>query len=393
MAANNKKVLHEQQNVVSGSVEEKEYLDRLSRQIMDVNVEFTDFISKADASHKYVAERADAINSDYNQRLMMMITMPLRRGCSRDAILQSVGVAAGALLFSKDFRKSCSATVQNMMYPFVQAKADKAGPNSFWSKQRDKLAMAEKGRLPLTPESAAVMHLGFCKGAYNKMREPGADKAKVLKDYKLAVKSLQTMAFDDGISGDVLNQSVRTIAGQLIERDPRLAVCFEELSIRGVSRGAGKVEDMVETWRGEYLDSTGNEFKGSFNPRVPRTKDEYGRLFSNFLNKQFENCKSTDELIEVMKQAEHKQVRDKYMECMMQDGMTPDQIRTNVTQYLNKGVNDWCVKNNIKTKGQSGPRPQSGHKGPSKKGTKRPVNPDPTPPDLVQPADDIDFEP
>lgn len=385
------KVLHQQQSVTAGSMEEKQHLDHLTQDIMNMNVEFVDFISKSKASKEYVTQRHDSINNDYNQRLMMMITMPLRRGCNKDAVLQSIGIAAGAMLFSKDFRKSCSATVQNMMYPYVSMLADKSKPGGFWDKQRQKLSVAEKGRLPFTPESAAVMHLGFCKNAYNRMREPGADREQVLKEYKEAVQTLHSMARDDGISGEVLNQSVRTIAGQLIERDPKLAVCFEELSMRGVARGQGKVENMYETWQGEYLDSSGKPYKGSFNPRIPRTSDEYGRVFSKFFSEQFQDCKTTEMLTDKMKSPEHKQLVNKYVEFMRQDGMKIEDIRTHMMGYMRQGVMDWCDRNNIKTKDShkpgpspqnkkstSGPKKNPGPKGPKAgpRSSKKPTSPD-----------------
>lgn len=355
------KVLHQQQSVTAGSMEEKQHLDHLTQDIMNMNVEFVDFISKSKASKEYVTQRHDSINNDYNQRLMMMITMPLRRGCNKEAVLQSIGIAAGAMLFSKDFRKSCSATVQNVMYPYVSMLADRSKPGGFWDKQRQKLSVAEKGRLPFTPESAAVMHLGFCKNAYNRMREPGADRDQVLKEYKEAVQTLHSMARDDGISGEVLNQSVRTIAGQLIERDPKLAVCFEELSMRGVSRGQGKVENMHETWQGEYLDSSGKPYKGAFNPRIPRTPDEYGRVFSKFFSEQFKDCTTTDMLTDKMKSPELKQLCNNYVKFMLQDGMKIEDIRTHMMGYMRQGVMDWCDRNNIKTKASQkpGPNPQT----------------------------------
>lgn len=359
--AQDKKVLRQQQNVVSGSMEEKQYLDKLSQQIMDVNVEFVDFVAKGDASKKWAAERSDAVNNDYNKRLMMMITAPLRRGCNRDSILQTIGIVAGAMLFSKDFRKTCTATVQNMMYPYVQMKADKSGPNSFWARQRDKMAFDEKGRLPLTPESAAVMHLGFCKNAYNKMREPGANRDEILKNYKEAVATLHGQANEDGISPAVLNQSIRTIAGQLIERDPNLALCFEELTMRNVSRGAGKVDNMTEVWQGEYKGSDGKDFTGYFNPRVPRTADEYSRVFGKFFSDELKGCKTVEEMAEKMKTKEHKQQRDMYIELMMQDGIPLDNVQDSVKAYMKQSVQSWCDKNNIRTtqsrKGPSNQKP------------------------------------
>ena len=365
------KVLQQQQSVVSGSAEEKQYLDRLTRDILDMNVDFVDFVSKSKASKEYVAQRTDSINNDYNQRLMMMITMPLRRGCNKESILQSIGVAAGAMLFNKEFRKSCSATVQNLMYPYVSAIADRSKPGGFWDTQRRKLSMAQNGRLPLTPESAAVMHLGFCKNAYNLMREPGADRDKILKDYKSAVTTLRSMAKDDGISPDVLNQSIRTIAGQLIERDPKLSICFEELSFRGVKRGAGKVENMTETWKGEYLDASGEAFAGAFNPRVPRTREEYGAVFAKFFSEQFDSCKTPEALADKMRTKEHKQLRDGYMDLMMQDGMAIEQVHEYVTEYMRQGVDAWCNKNGIRTKDGS-KRSQPRKEGPGKQPNRQP---------------------
>lgn len=123
------------QVLISGSPQEKEYLDKLSQDILNANEEFVDFIARQQSCSHTIRNKTESINAQYNQRLFTMMVMPLRQGVDKQSLLQAVGFAAGALLMSPDFRKTCAASVQNIMYPYVEQKANKAGPDSFWGKE------------------------------------------------------------------------------------------------------------------------------------------------------------------------------------------------------------------------------------------------------------------
>lgn len=403
-----KKVLNQKTKdyVVSGSADEKQYLDELSQKIMDVNEEFVDFVARQKSSDALSKQRASLLNNQYNQRLFMMLTTPLRQGLNKRSLLMTIGIGAGAMLMSPDFRKSCSASVQNMMYPYIEKLAQNAKPGSFWARQKNRMELAANGgRLPLTTESAAIMHLGLTKNAFNKMRQPGANVDKINEDYQKAMSSLNEMVGADGLDMSEVQRSVRTMAGQLMERDPKLAMCFAETSVYGIKRGPGQVKDDGVVWRGEFVDGKNREFNGTFAPRVPmdaakwektleefyydETKDcetsqdvmkvlsspefkqnrrmrmdamftdgldekavrkctgsymdhMYGSMFNMYCNELFKDCKTRDDMLGALKSDKGQDDRRKYLEVMLDDGLSEEQVRAGVRKYMNKSIQNWA---------------------------------------------------
>ena len=333
-----KKVLNANKSgetVLSGSPDERQYIESLTRQLADVNEEFVDFVARSKACSKNVLGRRELINSQYNQRLFMMISRPLQRGVNKESLLETIGVAAGAMLMSPDFRKACSASVQNIMYPYVQKMAERSKPGSFWERQAVRMDMVEHGgRLPLTPQSAAIMHLGFSRNAYNKMREPGADVSQIMQDYQEAVDTLYNMAQEDGLSSRDVHRSVRTIAGQLIEKDSRLATCFNELAFDDVVRGQGEVRADCTVWRGEYLDRKGKPFRGAFTPREPMDADHYATALDRVKKASFKDCKTSDEMYEVLSSEKQVETRQKYMTAMFTDGLSDKDVKQVMGRHM-----------------------------------------------------------
>lgn len=354
-----KKELKKPNYVIKGSKDEAAYLKQLENDILKADDDFIAYcetkglaeLQKQDfVQHKFDSDSPmNMMNMWYQRQMMIACVEPLSKGVNKDSIIESIGMYAGMCLVSPSFRKECHATVANVLYPAVEKKAENAGPNSIWAKQRDKvLQAANYGYMPLTPKSAALMQIGFARGCYNKMREPGANPNEVYSQYEQAMDLLRTRAENDGISGADIDRNMRTIVGQMLEKDPKNAMYFNQTAYGGIERApyetvydnngeAGKV------WRGQFLDKNGNSYQGGFSPRMPQDKSWH----EENIKANFESCWakcSTVQDVEGMnhddKMADNVQMWRDMMRADVQD-VTDVEIENCMNKSWNACQNDW----------------------------------------------------
>lgn len=329
------KTLPPKQYLEVGSPEEHAYLDQLSNDIVEVNIHFVTHIKEMNASlekKEQLESNVDMLNIVYQRQLMLKCVEPLTHGVNTDNVIQAVGMYAGICLVSPSFRKDCHSLVQNVMYPAIERKAERSGPNSIWAKRRDAILRDQNGgRLPLTPQSAALMEIGFMERAYGKMRVPNADIDAVINEYNEAVSLLHKCAEIDGITEEELNQSTRTIVGQMAERDPRYKNFVDELAFNNIERGEyytvtatgpdGKTMVTKEVWQGEFFEKDGSAYTKGFSPRQPGTTDDMLREFNTYINQTFSSCKTADALLSTMSNKNYQQECDRYCTMMVDDTM------------------------------------------------------------------------
>ena len=345
--------------VKAGSVEEAQYLAQLQADILAVDDDFIQYVQNAGKPKDGKVEtEMDLMNRYYCQRMLLSCVEPLSKGVGADSVVDSIGMYVGMCLTSPDFRKEIGASVRDTMHAAVERKAEKAGPNSIWAKQRDKILQEQnQGRLPLTPKSAALMEIGFSRRAYDEMRKPGTNIDEVMRQYQKAIDMLHTTARHDGIDAQVLRQTTNTIIGQMMEKDPSLIKYFNETAYDGVSRGEyhtvtetiqtdhGPEQVSKEVWSGEFQNDDGSVFTGSFTPRRPKAQEEHVNNMGNFLRGEFYDCRTADQLREKMHDENHKQVRNLYMEMMLADGMPIDEVETNTANLLRAHLQGWMDNN------------------------------------------------
>lgn len=341
------KVLQEPPHVMKGSREEAEMLREFEYELYQVDDNMTKYIADRtlEKQQKPINEGLDMINMMYHRRMFAVAASPLSQGVNAGSIIESMGMLAGMCLASPSFRKTVKNTVRNALYPVAEKMAMK-NPNSAWAAYRDKVLREENnGRLPLTGKSAAIMQIGFLRGAYAKMRQPDANVSDVLNEYDTAVGLLNEQAEHDGVSKDDIALNMRTIIGQMVERDPNLAHFVEELGYGTVTRDPDRQVEVdgqtYNSWCGEYTSKDGEPFTDAFHPRVPASEASYSNMWVDFVRDNIKDCKSYKQVHDKFNSPDFVRGRDEKFQMMMDDGFSDESIKNMTTKLFGACVRDW----------------------------------------------------
>ena len=338
--------------ITVGSSQEREEMDKLMKQLQKTQIDFVDYAKDRLVLEKSLdaqTEQAKQMTRLYCRAGMMLCLAPLRKGIKPASILKTVGLWMGCCMFSKTFREELNYTVREAMYPAVVKKAEKAGPDSIWA-VRKKQMEADKngGYMPLTPDSAAILKLAFCKQAYEKMREPGTDVEAVMRQYDEAEAALYRHAEKDGISPQMLDRSMRTIAGNMIAQDPSVAMMFAETAYGVVARGANTVHEQhikeitgvkiktYERWEGRYETDDGEEFTGAFRPRVPEPVNTIRQMRRGLWIVALDDAKTPEEVMEKLYSPEIMAQQRRYLDMLLIDNDISEDDLDNLNQYVQK---------------------------------------------------------
>lgn len=312
-----------------GSVTESEEMHKLETELNDTvtqyNFDLSRYIAKSEHYLDYpeqIEKKSSSINQMYQQRMFMMCAMPLARGLSADSVIGSVGMYAGMCMVDKDFHRNIKRNLGNSLAPVAENFAEKI--NAKYPPGHPLKTMADKaqtwrdnfikkengGRMPFTPQSAAVQDLAIHTMAYNAMREPGADIDKIKTQFSDARERLFELAQRDGISKEDICQQVRVIVGKQCMREERAAQFGEHEDTMGgrmnicsgmfteMNPGSGNCdvhrndfhkEDVLqydengepcmkekEIWNGEFTMADGENYEpyvGDFTPRPPDSSE------------------------------------------------------------------------------------------------------------------------
>lgn len=252
------------------------------------------------------------MNSEIMQRRMLYACAnQLRGGLSVGKILSAAGMYVGIMAMSPQLRATANKMKADVFGKAVDHMAENPDKKflgrdavmNHLAKKRDAyLAAANDGRMPFTPETAAVADIRLSREAYEKMRqtdglktpeEIAAHQANVMHRYKDARAVLHEMMGADGVTMADMAQSQRTIVTKFAQRDPKYAKMFSEMGYgtwvkddpMRVTRNVYDENNMphakdFDVWRGGYTDSeTGEEVNptATFTVREPMTDDDYVR--------------------------------------------------------------------------------------------------------------------
>lgn len=287
---------------------EKEQVDRLISEIEDVQYDMVTFttdgqawIDIQDPSQRTHQQR---IMSELMQRRMLYsCAAQLRGGLSAMKILTAVGMYMGMAAMSPQFRNMTNnlkaaglGSVVNYLseHPERKILGSNFVLNGLKNKRDSYLKAANDGRMPFTPETAAVADIRMAKEAYTQMRDGQHDPDEVMARYNDARETLYNMMSIDGVSKTDMARSQRVIIGKIMDRDPSYKSMFAEMGYdewiksapheeRWVTFDENNVARQVKAhvWRGEYekMDWQGNTVKipddTVFNVRKPMSDLEY----------------------------------------------------------------------------------------------------------------------
>lgn len=326
-------------HIAVGSSMEKEEISRLEQKIVDVQSNYLNYVEKNLQYDKNVSEqneKSSAMTRFYCLAVAGLCLAPLRKGVNAKTVMKTIGLWACCSFLSKTFREETNQVVSDVLAPLVKKKAANAGENSIWQKRKEQL---NNGEFPLTPESAALMKIAFCKQAYADMHKDGANVNQILSKYREAEQQLYVEAQKAGIKPEVLDKSMRTIVGNLVERDPEFVKVFNETAYDYVSRGEDTVytqkyqasdgvkERSYSKWEGNYTDISGNNFTQAFTPREPETVNHLRRLSSDAWFLQMNKAHTPEEWGEAVSSDDIRHKQQKYLSLMMEDnGLSPDEL-------------------------------------------------------------------
>lgn len=357
-----KKVLNSKRYIEKGSVEEQRQLYELQQELMRADEDAVTFVAKNFRTKKDDTKKdMDTFTKMYYQRCLMKMAMPLQNGLSVDSAIQSVGMYAGMCLFSKDFRQNCHDIVRDVVYPYVERKANAAGPGSVWWDRKNQMLMEKDGRIPLDSKTVAIMDLGLCRGCYNKMREPGANVDAVHKEYTEAFRVLYEQAKADGVSPDDIKHDAHVIVGKFMEHDPSVAQFFEKTGdfsvtmddYKTVQNGDGTT---ARVWDGEFKNKDGTPFEGVFVPRAPYGMSTFRSMMSDMLDENFANCPTFTDLENSYKDLKYVQKRDILFSMMRADGFDDEAIKQSATEVMRDRFQAWADSHSDAVKEETGKR-------------------------------------
>lgn len=311
------------------------------------------------------------------RRMLYACASQLRGGLSAGKVLSAIGMYAGMSALNPAFRDMVTnmkaqglGTALNLMADHPDKKF--LGRNlltKMMTEKRDKyLAAANQGRMPFTPETAAVADIRMAKEAYMQMRDGKHDPAEVMDRYNEAHSTLDSLMKEDGVSREDMARSQRIIIGKAVERDPSYKDMFREMGY-GTWVQAEPTEERVpvydenniphmetiHVWRGEYetydvngasvpVDST-----ATFTVREPMTDMEYAKNVMQVMDEHDNafDLANPDELHtarEDMTRVVHRVNGDKTATCASRnpdDQMAFAKACADMSAYRDMAMADW----------------------------------------------------
>lgn len=359
-----------------------EQMQKLMSDVDDIRFDMVSFTNKGQAWID-IQDKGERTNHQrmmgeiMQRRMLYACAQQLRGGLSAGKVLSAIGMYAGMAALNPAFRDMVTnmkaqgiGTALNLMADHPDKKF--LGRNlltNTLTKKRDKyLAAANQGRMPFTPETAAVADIRMAKEAYTQMRDGKHDPAEVMDRYNEAHSTLDSLMKADGVSREDMARSQRIIIGKAVERDPSYRDMFREMGY-GTWMQAEPTEERVpvydenniphmetmHVWRGEYetYDENGAsvpvDSTATFTVREPMTDMEYAKGVMQVMDEHDNafDLANPDELHtarEDMTRVMHRVNGDKTATCASQnpdDQMAFAKACADMSAYRDMAMADW----------------------------------------------------
>ena len=258
-----RKQLKQMNYIKRGSEEEKTqlmfYKDSLARCYNDMISFHNDGRLWLTMTEKDRERRSDEWNKMVTSRMILSLGTPLRRGVNLGSLSEVAGMYVTFALFNKDFRNEVNQIKGNLLNGYLSKKGNDVTlmSNPFYAslcKKRDTyLAKANNGRVPFTPETAALQDIRFSMEVNQRIYN-GEDKDVVMNDFNNARNTLYRMMESDGVSREDMRRSQNVMLDMMIENQPVLKYMFKEVAYEEVVKTEEKEVDTVS------YDANGNSF-------------------------------------------------------------------------------------------------------------------------------------
>ena len=359
-----------------------EQMRKLMADVNDIQFDMVSFTNKGQAWID-IQDKGERTNHQrmmgeiMQRRMLYACASQLRGGLSAGKVLSAIGMYAGMSALNPAFRDMVTnmkaqglGTALNLMADHPDKKF--LGRNlltKMMTEKRDKyLAAANQGRMPFTPETAAVADIRMAKEAYTQMRDGRHDPAEVMDRYNEAHSTLDSLMKEDGVSREDMARSQRIIIGKAVERDPSYKDMFREIGY-GTWVQAEPTEERVpvydennipymetmHVWRGEYetYDENGTavpvDSTATFTVREPMTDMEYAKNVMQVMDEHDNafDLANSDELHMAREDMTHVMRRvngDKTAVCASQnpdDQMAFAKACADMSAYRDMAMADW----------------------------------------------------
>lgn len=278
------------------SPEQKQVLNGLNSKAYSLKEDYIDFTKKY-----YVWNEKDTNmnllelqNRKYYIALAGLCLTPLRNGINKRAVATSVGMYAVLSIMNPTMSKEIPRLVKQSLYPYFDKMSDMFPNSRFAAKlqQQKQEILIDKnhGRLPFTPETAALYKLAFIEKAYDDVRNNPSEQKAVMEGYTEALETLEELCKKDGVSPHDVSQHMSGVIAMRIQNDPNYSRYFSEFNtpddvlpkafVNGdVNAETGEIKihpTKDESGRNIYMtDVDGREYSGTFSPRPMYTTDAY----------------------------------------------------------------------------------------------------------------------
>ena len=169
------------------------------------------------------------------------------------------------------------------------------------------------------------------------MRNPEVDQKVLNSQFSKANETLALLMKRDGVEKADMQQSYRTIVGQLTALNPELEKEFAGLAFDEAVRAPGSVDVkpslegegniVVPTWRGEYVQrSDGTPYLDEFGPRGVYDVDVYQLKISEYFVSVFDKLDTADKLIDAMESPWMEKVSHRFKDMMKDDFTYKDAV-------------------------------------------------------------------
>lgn len=382
----------EKQYYDTDSVEYERHIDELCYHILDEQKSFVEYATDMKSWMKEADARKemDRRNDEYCRNMFDYCVSPLQHGISAESVVDTIGLYVGMSMFSPEFRNNIGAELDRLMMPLRDRVGERAamkkdkilernlrfakaiekraghecsnlemcdppatpGRTAKWAKEyiashysgenlvahkarmqarAEQISMAKnRGRVPLSPETAALQQLNFMHNYYKLQRDPSLNQEDVAKDYKTATETLKELMKRDGVDQGDFNQSFRTIVGQLSSRFPELECEFGGLAFDDYVKSDGELSEHPSkklgekapcyTWQGEYISrETGKPYDGGFYTRGTYDVDVYKLKMGKYFTDIFDKMDTPEKLRAALESPWMEKVQDRFITMMSAD--------------------------------------------------------------------------
>lgn len=293
--------------VEQGSEKEKEAMEKLTEEFNRLQLDMSRFTENGQA---WLAMKKDEdkqtgmgkMNHIYQRRMLMMCLSPLREGFSPSSIIMATSMYVGLAAANPQIKKTMQKGVGNTLAGLAETgKRDggvlggKTMQNVLGRVSKHYIKAGNDGRVPYTPESAAIADICMTREAYSMMRDGKHTVEEVQKMYGDSRKVLYDLMEQDGVSMEDMAQSERIIIGKVVREDKEAAMMFGDIMYDNVSPSKAHVvqENVYDTdengkptvkvqnsyvWTGEFENMDGSSFDGVMHARMPMDEEQLAGL-------------------------------------------------------------------------------------------------------------------